>query len=496
MITTTAERGPVGTVPAFARWPVIAVAAVVGVLLTAVSGQYGYFGDELYFIAAGNHLAWGYADQPPLLPLIALAMDTIAPGSVAVLRIPATLAIVAAVVLGALLAREFGGGRRAQLLAAGAVAVSPGMLATGHLLATSTFDPVLWIALTWLLVRWVRTRSDGLLLAAGIVTALALQVKFLIVGFWVIAIIALLVCGPREMLRRPMLWLGGAIAVLTTVPTLVWQAQNGWPQLEMGRIIAAESVYAGGMLGFLPLGFFAAGLLVGSVLGVYGIVRLLRAPDLRFLAVTALGVAVLFMLVGGRPYYLAGLLPMLWAAGAAGVEQHRPAVWWRWVPTLPVYAVTVLLLGLGNVLPIQPVSAHADKPLMIGNFQLDEIGWPQMVADVQAAYRALPPDAARDAVVVSGDYWSYSAVQYFASELRSYSYSRGAGWFGVPPEDSRAVVFIGDPTEVAPAFDSVRQVGALDNDVRVNNLAQGTPIFLLEGRSRPWAPLWQDVRHL
>ena len=496
MTTTVAERGPVGTVPAFARGPVIAVAAAVGVLLTAVSGQYGYFGDELYFIAAGNHLAWGYADQPPLLPLIALAMDTIAPGSVAVLRIPATLAIVAAVVLGALLAREFGGGRRAQLLAAGAVAVSPGLLATGHLLATSTLDPALWIALTWLLVRWVRTRSDGLLLAAGIVTALALQVKFLIVGFWVIAIIAVLVCGPREMLRRPMLWLGGAIAVLATVPTLVWQAQNGWPQLEMGRIIAAESVYAGGMLGFLPLGFFAAGLLVGSVLGVYGIVRLLRAPDLRFLGVTALGVAVLFMLVGGRPYYLAGLLPMLWAAGAAGVEQYRPAVWWRWVPTWPVYAVTVLLLGLGNVLPIQPVSAHADKPLMIGNFQLDEIGWPQMVEDVQAAYRALPPDVARDAVVVSGDYWSYSAVQYFAPELRSYSFARGAGWFGVPPEDSGAVVFVGDPTALAPAFDSVRQVGALDNDVRVNNLAQGTPIFLLEGRNRPWAQLWQDVRHL
>ena len=348
MTTTVAERGAAGTVPAFARWPVIAVAAAVGVLLTAVSGRYGYFGDELYFIAAGNHLAWGYADQPPLLPLIALALDTVAPGSVAVLRIPATLSIVAAVVLAALLAREFGGGRRAQLIAAGAVAVSPGLLATGHLLATSTLDPALWIALTWLLVRWVRTRSDGLLLAAGIVTAAALQVKFLIVGFWAVAIIAVLVFGPREMLRRPMLWLGGAIAVLTTIPTLVWQAQNGWPQLEMGRIVASESVYAGGMLGFLPLGYIGAGLLIGSVLGVYGLVRLLRMPEYRFLAVTALGVAVLFMVSGGRPYYLVGVLPMLWAAGAAGIEQHRPAVWWRWVPTWPVYAVTALLLAWGT----------------------------------------------------------------------------------------------------------------------------------------------------
>jgi hypothetical protein len=154
-----------------------------------------------------------------------------------------------------------------------------------------------------------------------------------------------------------------------------------------------------------------------------------------------------------------------------------------------------VLVGVMNVLPVQPVSAHADQPLVIGNFQRDEIGWPQMVQDVQAAVRALPPDSAGTAVVVTNDYWSYSAVQYFAPKLSSYSLSRGAAWFGVPPEESGAVVFVGDVSVVAPAFDSVRQVGALDNDVRVNNLAQGTPIFLLEGRNRPWAQLWQDARH-
>ncbi|WP_308282844.1 glycosyltransferase family 39 protein [Pseudonocardia nigra] len=162
-LTRSAPRAP--ALPTFARGPVLLVAAAVGVLLTAVSGRYGYFGDELYFIAAGNHLDWGYADQPPLVPLIALAMDAIAHGSVAALRVPATLATMAGVVLTALLTREFGGGRRAQLVAAGAFAVSPTFLATGHLLATSTLDPPLWIALTWLLVRWVRTRADGALLA-------------------------------------------------------------------------------------------------------------------------------------------------------------------------------------------------------------------------------------------------------------------------------------------------------------------------------------------
>ncbi|GAA1332501.1 glycosyltransferase family 39 protein [Pseudonocardia xinjiangensis] len=496
-MTTITSPAPARALPAFARGPVLLVAAAVGVLLTAVSGRYGYFGDELYFIAAGHHLAWGYADQPPLLPLIALAMDTIAPGSVAVLRIPATLATVAGVVLAALLAREFGGGRRAQLLAAGAYALSPNFLATGHLLATSTLDPALWTALTWLLVRWVRTRADGLLIAAALVTAVALQVKFLVGAFWVVAIVAVLVFGPRDLLRRPALWLGGAVAVLTTVPTLVWQAQNGWPQLGMSRAVAAESVYAGGMIGFLPVGLLMVGFLVGSVLAVHGVGRLLADPAYRFLGVTALGVTLIFLVSGGRPYYIAGMFPVLWAASAAAIEQRRPAVWWRWVPTWPVYAVTaVLVLGVLHVLPIKPVSAHADQPLMIGNFQLDEIGWPQTVDDVVAAHRALPPETARNAVVVTGDYWTVSAIQHYAPDLPAYSAHRGAAWFGTPPEDSGAVLVVGDPTSLAPAFDRVTQVGAMDNDVRVTNLVQGTPIFLLEGRNRAWAEIWPTIRRL
>ncbi|OLT09263.1 hypothetical protein BJF78_31055 [Pseudonocardia sp. CNS-139] len=494
---TTVERAATEpAVPALARGPVFAVAAAVGVLLTVVSGRYGYFGDELYFIAAGHHPAWGYADQPPALPLVALLMDTIAPGVLPVLRIPATLAIVAAVVVAALIARELGGGRRAQVIAAATVAVSPSFLATGHLLATSTLDPALWTLLTWLLVRWVRTRADGLLLAAGLVTAVALQVKFLVVGFWVVAIVAILVFGPREMLRRPALWLGGGFAVLATIPTLVWQAQNGWPQIGMSQAVAAESVYAGGMLGFLPLGVLGTGLLVGTVLAAHGLGRLLRMPQYRFLGATAVGIALLFMVTGGRPYYIIGVFPLLWAASAAGIEQRRPAVWWRWVPTWPTYVVTAAFIAVANILPFTPVSAHADQPLQIGNFQRDEIGWPAMAADVAAAYADLPPDVARNAVVVTGDYWSYSAVQYFEPQLPSYSFARGAAWFGVPPEDSDAVIFVGDESEVPAGFGSVTRVGALDNDERVNNLAQGRPILLLQDRQRPWSELWAQARHL
>jgi hypothetical protein len=203
------------------------------------------------------------------------------------------------------------------------------------------------------------------------------------------------------------------------------------------------------------------------------------------------------VVTGGRPYYIAGLFPLLWAASAASIERHRPAAWWRWMSTWPAFGASALVaLGVLNVLPIAPVSSHADQPLQIGNFQRDEIGWPQMVPDVVAAHRALPPETARAAVVVTGDYWSLSAIRFYAPELPAYSFHRGAAWFGTPPEDSGAVVFVGDPTALAPAFERVTQVGQLDNDQRVANLAQGAPIFLLEGRTKPWAQLWAEIRHL
>src|SRR4051812_40278207 len=166
------------------RWPVLAVAGTLGLVLLLTSGRYGYFGDELYFWAAGHHLDWSYADQPPLLPLLARALDTAFPGSLVALRIPAAACAVAGVLVAAAPAREMGGSRGAEVLAAAAVTGSPVLAGGGHVLTTTVVDSLLWIVVTWLLVRWIRCRDDRLLLWSGLVTAVALQAKYLIVFFW------------------------------------------------------------------------------------------------------------------------------------------------------------------------------------------------------------------------------------------------------------------------------------------------------------------------
>src|SRR5207244_1597566 len=113
------SRIPAPETPQLAPLPwraLLALAAMPMVLLLAVAGRYGYHRDELYFITAGHHLAWGYPDQPPFVPFLARVLTDLAPGSLLLLRTPSAISAALVVVLTALTARELGAGRAAQLL--------------------------------------------------------------------------------------------------------------------------------------------------------------------------------------------------------------------------------------------------------------------------------------------------------------------------------------------------------------------------------------------
>lgn len=205
-MTTITDVGPrhsdAHPAHSFATGPVLGVAAAAAVVLVCSATRYGYFGDELYFLAAGRRLSAGYADQGPVLPLLAAMMDTAAPGSLVALRLPAIIVTLVAVLVSAQIARELGGGRGAQVLTAVAYATSPFLLMQAKNLSTNAIDTALWVLITWLVVRWVRTRRDGLLLAAAAATAIDMQVKWLIPFFWVALAVAALVFGPAT-------WSGG-----------------------------------------------------------------------------------------------------------------------------------------------------------------------------------------------------------------------------------------------------------------------------------------------
>jgi hypothetical protein len=240
---------------------VIFIAAAVTLVLIATAGGYGYHRDELYFIAAGQHLDWAYADQGIVTPLIARAMTEIAPDSLTVLRIPSAFAAGATVLLTGLLAREFGVGLMNKPL--------PAFLAVGLLLGVA-------------------------------------------------------IAGPRRLLRNPYVWGGALIALLIWSPWIAWQQANDWPQIDVSRgIREGGSTSSEPRWAIVPFQLLLIGPLLAPV-WIAGLVRLLRDPvvrHFRFLAWSWVALAVVFVATGGKPYYMAGLLPALLGAGAVPVDR-------------------------------------------------------------------------------------------------------------------------------------------------------------------------------
>ncbi|WP_245550443.1 glycosyltransferase family 39 protein [Nocardia niigatensis] len=494
--------------PPMAWWTVAAVVVPAAVVLLLSASRYGYFGDELYFLAAGRRPSSGYADQGPVLPLLARLMDTLAPGSFFVLRLPSVALTVTAIVLCAMLAREFDGGRWAQLLAAIGYAGSPFLLLQGTMLTTSAVDTALWVIITWLVVRWVRTRHDRLLLAAALVTAVDMQVKWLIPFFWIAVAVSSLLCGPRELVRRPLLWAGGVIVVAATVPELIWQARHSWPQLRMGGVIGSEQGILGGRLLFVPMSVSLAGYL-GALLLVWGLWVLLRWDMLRpyrFLGVTLLLLYAVFLITGGRIYYAAGMYAVMIAAGAVGVvgTAERIGPLWRRMLT-----AAVAVLALGTMVftlystpwrpagQVRPPRDDAEAAIGIGVY--GSFGWHELIDEVTRAYRALTPAERAHAIIITDTYWQASALDELARDQLPplYSPSRGFGYFGTPPDEATAVLAVGGYEAVLRSqFEHVEPVGKVDTRLGFKGNTQDVTIWKCSGPKKSWSQVWPNWMHL
>ncbi|MGH9195067.1 MAG: ArnT family glycosyltransferase, partial [Acidimicrobiia bacterium] len=194
-----------------ARLPVIGIAIAQVSILLVLATRYGYHRDELYFIEAGQHLDWGYVDQPPFTPLVARFSIALFGDNLVAIRIFPALAAGLTVVFAAMLAREFGGRRRAQLLTAAAVATSGFALGSGHLLSTATFDLLAWMGLIWIAARMLRSGEARWWVGFGAVSGLALMNKHLVVMLAISVVAGAAVDRRWDVLRPQWLVAGGVL---------------------------------------------------------------------------------------------------------------------------------------------------------------------------------------------------------------------------------------------------------------------------------------------
>jgi hypothetical protein len=407
--------------------PLWLLIGLFALLHLAVAGRYDVFRNELYFIICGRHPDWGYADQPALVPLLAAATQLFG-NSTWLLRLPAVAAAVAIIPLTADLARRVGAEGWGAWFAALASAIAPMLAGIATILTTETFEPVTWTLLAWLMVRAWTTGERRMLLWAGLVAGVALETKYGMV-IWLIGLAVGLAATPaRRMFAWRELWLGAAIAFLLILPSVIWQAANGWPFLEITQHHSAGNL-TGNPVRFMIGQALGMNLPMAPlwIIGIVGPFALGRLKELRFLPIAFVVSAAIIIASHGKDYYLVPAYPTLFALGAAALG--NPARWLRWGWTALAVAQFAILIPV--VLPVLDPPALAqyldrthlrprpDEAAGIGapltQIFSDELGWRDMEKQVAAAYNALSPEDRARVAILAVDYGEAAALDYYGA---------------------------------------------------------------------------------
>ena len=485
------------------RVPALAwvIAAVFVATELAVSARYGFLQDELYFIAAGHHLAFGYVDQPPLAPLLTRVTGIVGVHPTVIRIIPA-LAGGAVVVIAARLAALFGAGRAGRIIAALLMACAPVLLAADHIANTTPYDLLAWAVVLLIVATAVLTDRPRWWLGAGLAAGVGLETDNLVALLIGGLLIGMAAGGRTGILRTRWPWLGAAIALAIWAPNLIWQAVNGWPQLAMASALRQQndsaSAYAGGLVAQLVV----AVLLVAPFL-IAGFIKLWRSAELRFLAIAAtLTVGYVLAWVPGKVYYPDGVLPLVLAAGAVSAEnwiaRARHARLRRGLVIAAPLAGTALLLPF--LLPLLPVGdLHAIKNLHKTNPTLvNTIGWPQFTAMVAAQDAALTRAGQRPTSIFTGAYAEAAALQVLGAgdHLPPVISGHNAYWTWGPGRASdRRVLVIDALSQVRPYFASCRVLTRYRVPYRVRNDYSGLGVALCTGPLASWQALWPRLKH-
>jgi hypothetical protein len=486
------------------------LAALSIILHALTNGRYGFHRDELASLDDGRHLAWGYVAYPPLTPLLARIAFTLFGPSLIGMRFSATLAISIVIVLTGLMARDLGGRRFAQIVAAVAAAISPVALFHGSVLMYTSFDYLWWVLTAYLVVRLLKSEDSRWWLAIGAAIGAGLMTKYTMAFLAVGVLVGVLFTRARRHLRSPWFWCGIAICVLIFLPNLLWQIHHDFATLQFLKSIHARDVGLGRADGFLHKQLWSNTAVMTVPLWLAGLYFLFfTAAGKRYCMIGWMFVVpfVALFLAKGREYYLAPAYPMLIAAGAVWIERWKHAgsparqAWVRataWQSLLINGAIVILI-----VLRIpSPGSAwwNFSDNLNGGNFS-EEFGWKEMTETVAGIRDSLPAADRTQLGILAGDAGEAGALNlygpaYGLPRAISGSNSHWLRGYGDPPPQT--VITVGSPRDLYldRFFESCVLAGHLTNRYGIRNAAVGdyTDVFVCRNLRQPWPEFWKSFR--
>jgi dolichyl-phosphate-mannose-protein mannosyltransferase len=496
------------------------------------NNRYGYFRDEFDYMSCGDHLAWGYVDQPPLIPFLIRICRAVLGDSLRSIRFIPALASSLLIVQTAAIARELGGRRYALLLSAICALFAPQYLSNGSLFGTNCLEPNLWMGCAYFAILAIKRNDPRYWLWFGVVAGLGLEEKYSIAVFGLGIVVGLLLTEQRRVFLNKWIWLGGLAAFLIFLPNLLWNIKYDWPFVQLMRAIRAEGRDV--VLGPFPY-FFQQTLLVNPLTtpiwlaGLFALLSSARLKPYRALGWCYLVCYTVFFVLHGKSYYLAPIYPMLLAAGAVVIESAidgrenadpeldvrenaRPRRQWL----RPAIAVVLLasgahlapvvvpvlspdgFLAYTRYLPFKlPVMEHSHARAALPQWYSDQFGWTEIADETAVAWNRIPADERHDCGIFAQDYGQAGAIDFFGRrDGLPPALSGHQSWFLWGPRgySGNCMIVLDDRREVLERlWEQVEYVGtSADNPYA---LEKQIDVFLCKGaKFGTLAQLWPKVK--
>ena len=412
---------------------ICAIAAAKLLFHIYFNNRYGYFRDEFDYMSCGDHLGWGYVDQPPLIPFLIHICRAVLGDSLRSIRFIPALASSILVIQAAVIARELGGKFFALLLTAVTVVIAPQYLSNGSLLGTNCLEPNLWMGCAYFAILAIKRNDPRYWLWFGVVAGIGMEEKYTIALFCFGMVVGLLLTEHRRVFLTKWIWLGGLAAFLIFLPNLLWNIHYDFPFLQLMHHIRA----AGRDIVLSPAQYFVQQTLLvhpfGAIVWFTGLFALFFSPRFnpyRPLAWTYLVCYVVLSALHGKNYYLAPIYPMLLAAGAVVIETAtaQPArLWLRPVSIILLLAAGAFFapivipifspehfLAYEKYLPMKlPVLEHGHERAILPQWYADQFGWQEIVEETAVAWNRIPPAERSACGIFAQNYGQAGAIDFF-----------------------------------------------------------------------------------
>ena len=486
-------------------------------LATNLSGGYGIFRDELYYIACSKHLAWGYVDQPPF-SIAALWLNRHVFGdSLFALRILPALAGAAVVFLAGLLVKKLGGDRFAQVLAACCVLAAPLVLSTNGYFSMNSFDHLFWTLAFYLLASIVTDGGRKHWLLLGLVLGLGLLNKLSVLWLGAGLFAGLLLTRERRWLLRREAWSAAAVALFLFLPHLAWQLLNRFPTLEFMRNALADKYVSMSPLAMLREQAMNMNPLT-VIVWLPGLLYFLLARQAKPFRIFPVIYATVFLILvvngNSKSGYLGPLFPMLFALGAVAWERLFLKAKRRWLKpallalilsagiALAPFAIAVLpverFIAYAQVLGLTPSTAEKKELARLPQFYADMFGWEKMAAAVGAAYNTLTPAEKARCTVMGNNYGEAGAIDYFGPQYglpKAISGHNNYWLWGPRGATGEVVIRLGGSLEaLKESYGEVLAAGVF-NDEYCMPYENNQTVWICKHRRTPLAADWAEFKH-